>query len=135
MHRSDGFAALSPPHTNAATEEILAAATACEQIDWKNQAGAERARTYRQADARGSDADIAFDTELTNRLDALESAYRDSREICHLREHLGLGDESCGTISLAPYEFVVLRKTMIVNEDAGWVRRDRALERALRLDE
>ena len=138
-------AALCPAHTYAATEEILAAATACAQVDWRDQAGAKRARTYRQAVAclktlyvrvaRGSDAHIAFDTELTNRLDALESAYRASRDICRLRERLGLGDGGCGTISLAPHEFVVLLKTMILNEDAGWVRRDPALARALRLDE
>ena len=78
---------------------------------------------------------MAFDTELTNRLDALEAAYRASRDICRLRERLGLGDGSCGTIGLAPHEFVVLLKTMILNEDAGWVRRDPALARALRLDE
>ena len=138
-------AVLCPSHANAATEEILAAATACAEIDWRDQAGAERARTYRQAVAclkrlymrvaRGSDAHVAFDTELMNRLDALESAYRPSRDICHLRDQLGLGEGNCGTISLAPHEFVVLLKTMILNEDAGWVRRDPALARALRLDE
>ena len=139
------WAALCPPHAHAATEELLAAAAACAQIDWRDQAGAERARTYRQAVAclktlyvcvaRGPDAHIAFDTELTNRLDALETAYRASRDICRLRERFGFGDGSCGTISRAPHEFVVLLKTMILNEDAGWVRRDPALARALRLDE
>ena len=138
-------AALCPPHAHAATDELLAAAAACAQIDWRGQAGAERARTYRQAVvclktlyvsvARSPDAHTAFNTELTNRLDALETAYRASRDICGLRERLGLGDGSCGTISLAPREFVVLLKTMILNEEAGWVRRDPALARALRLDE
>ena len=85
--------------------------------------------------ARGPDAHTAFDTALTNRLDALETAYRASRDICRLRERLGLGEGSCGTIGLAPREFVVLLKTMILNEDAGWVRPDRALARALRLGE
>ena len=85
--------------------------------------------------ARGPDAHKAFNAELKNRLDALETAYLASRDICGLRERLGLGDGSCGTISLAPREFVVLLKTMILNEDAGWVRRDPALARALRLDE
>ena len=138
-------AALCPPHAHAATDELLAAAAGCAQIDWSGQAGAERARTYRQAVvclktlyvsvARGPDAHKAFNAELKNRLDALETAYLASRDICGLREHLGLGDGSCGTISLAPREFVVLLKTMILNEDAGWVRRDPALARALRLDE
>jgi hypothetical protein len=85
--------------------------------------------------ARGPTAHAAFDAELTNRLDALETAYRASRDICRLRGRLGLGDGSCGTISLAPREFVVLLKTMIVDEDAGWVRPDPALARALRLGE
>ena len=139
------WAALCPPRAHAATDEILAAAAACAQIDWRDQAGAERAHTYGQAVAcfktlyvrvaRGPDAHIAFDTELTNRLDALETAYLASRDICRLREDLGVSDGSCGTISLAPHEFVVLLKTMILNEDAGWVRRDPALARALRLDE
>ena len=140
------WAALDPPHAHAATEEVLAAAAACAQIDWRDQAGAERARTYRQAvaclkalyvrAARGSaDPHAAFDTEITNRLDALETAYSASRDVCRLRERLGLGDGGCGTLSLAPHEFVVLLKTMILDEDAGWVRRDPALARALRLDE
>ena len=139
------WAVLCPPYAHAATEELLTAAAACAQIDWRDQAGAERARTYRQAVAclktlyvrvaRGPNAHTAFDTELTNRLDALETAYRGSRDICRLRERLGLGAGSCGTTSLAPHEFVVLLKTMIINEDAGWVRRDPALARALRLGE
>ena len=84
------WAASSPPDAQAATEELLAAAAACAQIDWRDQAGAERARTYRQAVAclkrlyvrvaRGPDALTAFDTELTNRLDPLETAYRASRD-------------------------------------------------------
>ena len=139
------WAALGPPRAHAAGEELLAAAAACAQIDWRDRAGAERARTYRQAVAcfkalyvrvaRGADANAAFDTELTNRLDALEAAYGASRDVCRLRERLGAGGGSCGTISLAPHEFVVLLKTMILDEDAGWVRRDPALARALRLDE
>ena len=136
------WAALCPPRAAAATEELLAAAAACAQIDWRDQAGAERARTYRQAvtclkalyvrAARGPDAHAAFDAELTDRLDALETAYYAGRDVCRLRERLGLGDGSCGTIDLAPHEFVVLLKTMILDEDAGWVRRDPALARALR---
>ena len=139
------WAALCPPHAHAATEELLAAAAACAQIDWRDQAGAERARTYRQAvtclkalyvrAARGPDAHEAFDIELNSRLDALETAHYTSRDICRLRERFGLGEEGCGTISLAPREFVVLLKTMILDEDAGWERRDPALARALRLDE
>ena len=139
------WAASSPPDAQAATEELLAAAAACAQIDWRDHAGAERARTYRQAVAclkrlyvriaRGPNAHPAFDIELTNRLDALETAYRASRDTCRLRERLGLGDRSCGTIGLAPREFVVLLKTMILDQDAGWVRPDPALARALRLGE
>ena len=139
------WAALCPPRAHAATDEVLAAAAACAQIDWRDRTGAERARTYRQAVAcfkalyvnvaRGPDANAAFDTELASRLDALETAYRASRDICRLRERLGVSDASCGTSSLAPHEFVVLLKTMILDEDAGWVRRDPALARALQLDE
>ena len=44
-----GCAALCQPQAHAATEELLAAAAACAQIDWRDQAGAERARTYRCA--------------------------------------------------------------------------------------
>ena len=139
------WAALYPPAAHGATEELVAAAARCAQIDWRNQAGAERARTYRQAVAclktlyvrvaRGPEADAAFDTELANRLESLENGYRASRDICRLRERVGLGDGSCGTIGLASHEFVVLLKTMILNEDAGWVSRDPALARALQLDE
>ena len=116
-------AALCPPQAHAATEEVLAAAAACAQIDWRDQAGAERARTYRRAvaclkalyvrAARGSNEHAAFDTELTGRLDVLEAAYHASRDVCRLREGLGLGDGSGGTISLSAHEFVVLLKTMI----------------------
>ncbi len=139
------WAALSPPQAHAATEELLAAAAACAQIDWRDSAGAERARTYRRAvaclkalyvrAARGPNAHAAFDTELTGRLDVLETAYHASRDVCRLRGRLGLGDGSCGTISLSAHEFVVLLKTMIVDEDGGWVRRDPALARALGLNE
>ena len=139
------WAALCPLHAHAATEDLLAAAAACAQIDWRDQAGPERARTYREAVdclktlyvrvARGPDAHAAFDTALTRRLDTLETAYRASRDVCRLRGRVGLGDGSCGTISLAAHEFVVLLKTMILNEDAGWVRRDPALARALGLGE
>ena len=137
------WTAACPPRALAATEEVLAAAAACAEIEWRDQAGAERAETYRQAVAclkslyvrvaRGPNAHTAFDTALTNRLDALETAYRASRDICQLRGRLGLGDGSCGTIGLAPHEYFVLLKTMILNEDAGSVRREPALARALRL--
>lgn len=139
------WASLGPPRVHAATDEYLAAATACAQIDWTDQVGAERARTYRQAVAcfkqlyvrvaRGPDSNATFDTELTTRLDALETAYRASRDTCRLRERMRVSEAGCGTSSLAPHEFIVLLKTMILNEDAGWVRRDPALARALRLDE
>ena len=139
------WAALSPPQAHAATEELLAAAAACAQIDWRDQAGAKRARIYRRAvaclkalyvrAARGPSAHAAFDTELANRLDALETAYHASRDVCRLREGLGLGDGSCGTLSLSAHEFIVLLKMMILDEDAGWVSRDPALARALRLNE
>ena len=69
--------------------------------------------------ARCSNAPIAFDTELTDWLDMLESAYHASGDICHLRERLDFGDEGCGTISLGPHQFVVLLKTMILNEHAA----------------
>ena len=139
------WAALCPQPTHAATREVLAAAAVCAQIDWRDQTGAERATTYRQAVAclkalyvrvaRGPDQHAAFDTELTNRLNALETAYRASRDVCGLRERLDIGDGGCGTIGLAAHEFVALLKTMILDEDAGWVRRDPALARALRLED
>ena len=38
-----------PPRAHAATDELLAAAAASAQIDWRVYVGAERARTYRRA--------------------------------------------------------------------------------------
>ena len=130
-----------PQPTHAATREVLAAAAVCARIDWRDQAGAARAATYRQAVAclkalyvrvaRGPDGHTGFDTELTTRLDALETAYRASRDVCGLRTRWEIEKGGCGTIGLAAHEFVALLKTMILDEDAGWVRHDPALARAL----
>ncbi len=77
----------------------------------------------------------AFEKELTKRLDELEAAYHAGRDVCGLKGKLGLGDGECGTLSQSPREFILLLKTMILDEDAGWVRRDPALAKALRLNE
>lgn len=134
----------SPP-LYAASESVLVAARACAELDWQDKGGAERAESYREAVrclkalyvrvAGGERSSEAFEEELAKRLDALEAAYHRSRDICRLRQQLGLEDGSCGTISLSPLEFVTMLKTMILDEDAGWVRRDPALAEALRMDE
>lgn len=136
---------LHSPPLYAASERILVAARACAELDWRDKGGAERAEAYREAVrcfkslyvrvAGGERSSVEFEEELTKRLDALEAAYYRSRDICGLRQQLGLEDGSCGTISLSPAEFVTMLKTMILDEDAGWVRRDPALTEALRLDE
>ena len=138
-------AILSSPPLYAASESILVAARACAELDWRDKAGEERAESYREAVrcfkalyvrvAGGERSSKAFEEELAKRLDVLEAAYHRSRDICSLRQQLGLEDGSCGTISLSAPEFVTMLKTMILDEDAGWVRRDPELIEALRLDE
>ena len=114
-------------------------------MDWRDQSGAARAETYRDAVrcfkalyvrvAAGGRSSEAFDEELARRVDKLEAAYHQSRDTCHLRQQLKLEDGGCGTASLAPQEFVTILKTMILDEDAGWVNSDPALAKALRLHE
>ena len=138
-------AVLRSPSLYAASEKVLAAAKACAELDWRDKAGYERAATYREAVqcfkalyirvATGVRSSEAFEEELSKRLDELEAAYQRSRDICRLRQQLKLEDGSCGTISLSPDEFVTILKRMILDEDAGWVNRDPALAKALRLDE
>lgn len=137
-------AILNSPPLHAASESILVAARACAELDWRDKGGEERAESYREAVrclkalyvrvAAGDRSSEAFEEELAKRVDALEAAYFRSRDICGLRRQLGLEDGSCGTISLSPLEFVTMLKTMILDEDAGWVSRDPALAEALRLD-
>ena len=138
-------AILRSPPLYAASETILVAARACAELDWRDKGGKERAESYREAvrcfkalyvRVAGSErSSEAFEEELTERLDALEAAYYRSRDICGLRQQLGLEDGGCGTISLSPLEFVTMLKTMILDEDAGWTRRDPALTEALQVDE
>ena len=138
-------AVLRLPPLHAASEKVLAAAKACEELDWRDKGGHERAKTYHEAVqcfkalyvrvAAGERSSEAFEQELAKRLDKLEEAYRQSRDICGLQQQLKLEDGSCGTISLSVHEFVTILKTMILDEDAGWVKRDPALAKALRLDE
>ena len=84
--------------------------------------------------ARGPNAHPAFDIELTNRLDALETAYRASRDICRLRERLVWATEAAApsALRLASSSFA---EDDDPRRDAGWVRPDPALARALRLGE
>ena len=138
-------AILNSPPLFAASESILVAARACAELDWRDKGGEERAESYREAVrclkalyvrvAGGERSSEAFEEELAKRLDVLEAAYHRSRDICGVRQQLGIEDGSCGTISLSPHEFVTMLKTMILDEDAGWVRRDPELTKALRLDE
>lgn len=114
-------------------------------MDWRDKGGYERAEAYREAVqcfkglyvrvAAGERSSEAFVRELAKRVDELESAYRRSRDVCGLRKQLNLEEGNCGTIGLAPNEFVTILKTMILDEDAGWVRRDPELAEALKLDE
>ena len=125
-------------------EEILSVARECAKLDWRDKGGNERAQAYRDAVdchkalyvriAGGAGSSEAFEEELARRVDSLEEAYRESRSICRLKEKLTLGDGGgCGTVSLSEHEFIELLKTMILAEDAGWVREDPALAKALQL--
>lgn len=134
----------SPP-LHAANEKVLTAARVCAELDWREKGGFERAAAYREAVqcfkdlyvrvAAGDRSSEAFEQQLAERLDELEAAYHRSRDICRLRQQLKLEDGGCGTASLSPHEFVTILKTMILDEDAGWVKRDPALAEALRLDD
>ncbi len=134
-----------PPPLYAASEEIRASARTCADFDWRDQGGAARAETYRDAVrcfkalyvrvAAGGRSSEAFEMELAKRVDALEAAYHQSRDTCHLRQQLKLEDGGCGTASLSAQEFVTILKTMTLDEDAGWVNRDPELAKALRLNE
>lgn len=136
---------LYPPPLHAASENTRASAGACAELNWRDQRGAARTETYRDAVrclktlyvrvAAGGRSSEAFDEELARRVDKLEAAYHQSRDTFHLRQQLKLEDGGCGTASLAPQEFVTILKTMILDEDAGWVNRDPALAKALRLHE
>ena len=131
-------------NADAEREEVLSSARECAELDWRDKAGKERTQAYRETVechkalyvriAGGAGSSEAFEEELSRRLDSLEEAYRESRSICRLQEQLKIGDGgSCGTISLSSHEFVMLLKTMILSEDAGWVREDPALAKALQL--
>ena len=136
-------AVLRSPPLYGASEKVLAAAEACAELDWRDKGGYERAAAYREAVqcfkalyvrvAAGERSSEAFEEELAKRLDELEAAHHQSRDICALRQQLELEDGSCGTIGLSPHEFVTILKTMILDEDAGWANRDPALAKALRL--
>lgn len=129
----------------AANERVLSAARACAELDWRDKGGFERAAAYREAVqcfkdlyvrvAAGDRSSEAFEQQVAERLDELEAAYHRSRDICRLRQQLKLEDGGCGTMSLSTHEFVTILKTMILDEDAGWVKRDPALAEALRLDD
>ena len=138
-------AILCSSQAQATSEAVLSAARACAALDWRDRGGRERADAYREVVdcfkalyvrvAAGKRPGDAFEKKLAERLNELEAAYHRSRDICGLRQQLKLGDGGCGTISLSPREFVSLLKSMIFNEDAGWVKRNPALAEALRLDE
>ena len=138
-------AVLCAPSAYAASEDTLLDAGACVKLDWRNKGGYERAKTYREAVdcfkvlyirvAGGTGSNEAFKKELAKRLNELEAAYLKSRSICDLQKQMGIHDENCGTIGLSSHEFIVILKTMILNEDAGWKKKDPALAKALHLDE
>ena len=113
------------------------------RVGLAGQGGYERAEAYREAVqcfkalyvrvAAGERSSEAFVSELAKRVDELESAYHRSRDLCGLRKHLNLEEGNCGTIGLSADEFVTILKTMILDEDAGWVRPDPGLAKALKL--
>ena len=80
-----------------------------------------------------SSGEKAVKMEVFKRLNTLESAFYASRDLCQIQNKVGSKKSSCGTISLSPNEFRQLLKTMIVNEDAGFVRADPQLRKALQL--
>lgn len=136
------------PHSlplHAANESVLTAARVCTELDWREKGGFERAAAYRAAVQRFKDLYVrvaagdrsseAFEQQLAERLDELEAAYHWSRDICRLRRQLKHEDGGCGTTSLSPREFVTILETIVLDEDAGWVKRDPALAEALRLDD
>ena len=134
----------SPAH--AASEEIRAVARVCANAEWADQAGYERAAAYREAvDCLGAlyirvatgakpESNAALAKAIAKHLAELEAAYHASRNVCRLREKLGLAAQGCGTGGPSPHEFVRLLKTMILDADAFPVRRDPALAEALGLD-
>jgi HEPN domain-containing protein len=129
----------------AASERVLAAARACEAVVTSADSIAERGERHRQKVEClkalyiqiAAPGDDSAEAEIRRRLDALEAAYYQSRDLCAVqnqaRRRKNEAAQSCGTIGLAPREFRILLKTMIVNEDAGWVKIDPRLEAALRL--
>ena len=127
---------------SAADAPALAAARKCEEMVRPDAGGRARAEWYRRYVACLKDLYVligvphsseAVRTEIQRRLDALEQAYYASRALCEILQRAGEEPHGCGTLSLATVEFPRLLKTMIVNEDAGWVREDARLREALNL--
>ena len=136
------LALLSVSPASAADASALAAARKCEEMVRPDAGGWARAEWYRRYVACLKDLYVligvphsseAVRIEIQRRLDALEQAYYASRALCEIRQHAGEEPHGCGTLSLATVEFPRLLKTMIVNEDAGWVREDARLREALNL--
>ena len=133
------------PAASAASAEALAAAHVCVQSGWVDKSGYARAQAYREqvnclkrlyirVATDGLAANARLEQTLNQRLDQLQTVYYDSRNICRLREKLGLEKQGCGTDAPSVYEFVRLLKRMIVDADAGWVRHDPGLVEALQLE-
>ncbi len=129
---------------HAADQETLSAARTCAQKEWADKAGYEKAQAYREVIdclsalyirvAAGQKSNAALEKEIAQHLGELEAAYHASRGVCRLQQKLLLEDESCGTHRASPHEFVRILKTMILDADAGLVRRDPALVDALELN-
>ncbi len=132
------------PARATASGEVLDAARSCARLEWADRAGAARGEAYRAAVAclsalyihiaAGATPGAALEKQLARHLRELEAAYHASRNICSLREKLTQAPQGCGVYSSSPHEFVQLLKTMILDADAGPVRRDPALAEALGLD-
>ncbi len=125
----------------AADARVVEAAKQCEAIAQEGEGGFARAQWHRRQVACLTDLYVmigipnggAAEAEIRAHVEDLRLAYHNSRSLCVTREKHGDISGGCGTISLAPAEFLHLLKTMIVNADAGWVREDRRLRDALNL--
>ena len=125
----------------AADKKEIAAAEACTAISYSDEFnGFERAQWHHQTVqclkdlyilVGAPDGSREIKAEIRKRLDALENTFYASRALCDIQHRMGTDTGGCGTLSLSSREFRQLLRMMIINEDAGWVRVDPALQSAL----
>ena len=128
----------------AADARVLEAAKQCAAIVPEGEDGFSRAQWHQRQVACLKDlymmvgmpgAGPASVTEIRAHLDDLETSYYKSRSLCRTQEKHDSLSGGCGTMSLAPFEFRRLLKTMIIDADVGWVKEDPRLADALQLRE